>query len=84
MSSWVVKDSVAKEKNQADLNQYLKNINLSFEFIFSLIEDIQDLAKFSNNQQFQIYPENFNIRDFLKDLLVLFDEQCKFKGVELK
>jgi hypothetical protein len=32
-----------------DFLPYLKQFDLSFEFIFSMIEDIQDLAKFNNN-----------------------------------
>jgi len=61
----------------------LKNINISFEFIFSMIEDIQDMAKFDNNQDFQLVNELFNIRSFLSDIGVLFEEQCKFKGLDL-
>jgi signal transduction histidine kinase len=36
-------------EQQPGLVQYMKNINRSFEFIFSMIEDIQDLAQFNNN-----------------------------------
>ena len=36
-------------EQQPGLMQYMKNINRSFEFIFSMIEDIQDLAQFNNN-----------------------------------
>ena len=60
----------------------LKNINISFEFIFGMIEDIQDMAKFDNNQNFSLNPELFNIRTFLDDIAVLFEEQCKFKSLD--
>ena len=59
---------------QEDLKQYMKNINLSFEFIFSMIEDIQDLAKFNNNQNFSLNNDEFNIRDFLGEVGNLFEE----------
>lgn len=48
-----------------------------------MIEDIQDLAKF-NNQNFSINPEKFEVRQLVRDTLFLFDRQCEFKGVELK
>jgi signal transduction histidine kinase len=35
------------ETDQPILMPYIKNFDLSLEFIFSMIEDIQDLAKFS-------------------------------------
>jgi len=62
----------------------MKNISMSFEFIFSMIEDIQDLAKFNNNQAFSLANDFFNIRSFLDDVGVLFEEQCKFKNLGLK
>jgi len=37
------------EEKQPDLMGHLKNFDLSLDFIFSMIEDIQDLAKFSGN-----------------------------------
>lgn len=61
----------------------MKNINLSFEFIFSMIEDIQDLAKFTNDQNFSLEEAYFNIREFLKEVSLLFEEQCKFKKLKL-
>lgn len=48
-----------------------------------MIEDIQDLAKFNNNQKFNLQNEYFNVREFLNDVIVLFKEQCKFKGIQL-
>jgi signal transduction histidine kinase len=61
----------------------MKNIDINMEFIFQMIEDIQDLAKFNNNQKFTLQNEYFNVREFLNDVIVLFEEQCKFKGIEL-
>lgn len=37
------------EDQNPEVTQLIKNINVSFEFIFQMIEDIQDLAKFSND-----------------------------------
>ena len=67
-----------------ELLPYWKNFDLSFEFIFSMIEDIQDLAKFNNNQKFSLVNEYFDIREFLDDVMTLFKEQSKFKKIELK
>jgi signal transduction histidine kinase len=61
----------------------MKNIDINMEFIFQMIEDIQDLAKFNNNQKFTLQNEYFNVREFLNDVIVLFEEQCKFKGIDL-
>jgi hypothetical protein len=36
------------------LGQSIKNFDLSLEMIFSIIEDIQDLAKFTGNQMFTL------------------------------
>ena len=64
-----------------ELLPFWKNFDLSFEFIFSMIEDIQDLAKFNNNQKFSLVNEYFEIREFLDDLMTLFKEQSKFKNI---
>ena len=80
MTSYIIKESI---EDKPELMQYMKNFNLSFEFIFSMIEDIQDLAKFNNNQKFNIECEFFNIREFVGDVLVLFEEQSKFKKIQL-
>ncbi len=53
---------------------YLRNFDLSLEFIFAMIEDIQDLAKFSGSQNFSLTNEFFEVRGFLKDVLVLFEQ----------
>ena len=37
-----------------------------------MIEDIQDLAKFNNNDKFSLKNKNFNIREFLNEVFVLF------------
>lgn len=47
--------------NNFEVKQLLKNINMSFEFIFSMIDDIQDLAKFTDNQNFTMKNEIFSV-----------------------
>lgn len=54
--------------------QYMKNFDLSIEFIFSMIEDIQDLAKFDNGQKFILNNEYINAREFVDNVAVLFEE----------
>ena len=76
-SSWIFK--ILIENQVPDLLPYMKQFDLSFEFIFSMIEDIQDMAKFNNNQNFSLVNEFFKIRDFLSDVIMLFEEQCKYK-----
>ena len=51
---------------------YIKNFDISLEFIFSMIEDIQDLAKFSGNQKFSLTNDYFNVRNFINEVLILF------------
>ena len=65
------------------LTQYLAKINTSFDFIFSMIEDIQDLAQFNNNQHFSINNETVPVRPFLNEVGALFEEQCAFKNIQL-
>lgn len=48
-----------------------------------MIEDIQDMAKFNNNQNFSLVNEFFKIRDFLSDVIMLFEEQCNYKQINL-
>ena len=60
--------------NDQAMVKYIKNIDMSFEFIMSMIEDIQDLAKFGNNQNFTLNNEFFNVRSFIDDVGVLFEE----------
>ena len=59
--------------NQA-MAKYIKYIDMSFEFIMSMIEDIEDLAKFENNQKFTLNNEFFNFRSFIDDVGALFEE----------
>ena len=58
------------------LGQSIKNFDLSLEMIFSIIEDIQDLAKFTGNQMFTLTNDFFNMREFVDDVLILFKQQC--------
>jgi len=48
-----------------DLINYIKNFDISLDFIFSMIEDIQDLAKFSGNQKFTLTNDFFDLRKFV-------------------
>ena len=77
-SIWIIKHSLLKElKQTTEKNQmlkYLKNFDISFEFLFSMIEDIQDLAKLNNNHQLSIECQQFNVKDFLDDVILLFEE----------
>ena len=44
-----------------EVDSMVGNINVSFEFIFQMIEDSQDLAKFSNSQKVSLNNKNFSI-----------------------
>jgi hypothetical protein len=55
-----------------ELINYIKNFDISLEFIFSMIEDIQDLAKFSGNSKFTLSNEFFDLRKFVQEVCVLF------------
>lgn len=61
-----------------------KNCHVSMAFIFSMIEDIQDLAKFSKgNQMFSIQPAFFNTNRFLDEAVSPFRHICSVKGLQL-
>lgn len=69
--------------NEPMIMQFISNINISFEFLFSMIEDIQDLAKFNNNQEFTLDNEFMDIQKLIKELRIIFEDQCKVKNLEL-
>lgn len=72
------------EDSNPEVTQLIKNINVSFEFIFQMIEDIQDLAKFSNNQTFTFNNELFKVGQLRDEIVTIFEEQCVQKKLSLK
>jgi signal transduction histidine kinase len=57
-----------------EIQQQMKQMKIQFEFIFSMIEDIQDLAKFNNNQKFTLNKEYFNVTKLAKEMVQIFED----------
>lgn len=67
------------EKNR----EYAKRIDLSAKQLTQLVEEMLDVSRIEQDRM-KFEMSEFNLNDFLKELLKTFDVQAKEKGLELK
>jgi signal transduction histidine kinase len=68
--------------DQSEITELFKSMNISFDYVFSMIEDIQDLAKYNDGQKFTLNEEFFDPLRLLEELKEQFLEV--FSAKQLK
>lgn len=70
-------------EDSPEVRNLSQNINTNFEFIFSMIEDVQDLAKLTTCSTLSLTIDDFNIRDLVASIQTMFKMQFESKKIEL-
>ena len=60
-----------------------RNIHTNFEFIFSMIEDVQDLAKLTTCTTLSLTIDHFSLRDLVASIQTMFQLQFESKKIRL-
>ena len=70
-----------RDKNlNTQQQEYVEIIHRSSEYLLTLINDILDLSKIEAGR-IELYPSHFNLNQFLKGIIDLFDMRAKQKGI---
>lgn len=72
-----------KHKQEPQKTQeYLDKIQVSSKVLLSLINDILDMSAIEKNK-FELTEEPFDIREILESVEVMYETQCREKGIKL-
>ena len=70
-----------RDKNlNTQQQEYVEIIHRSSEYLLTLINDILDLSKIEAGR-IELYPSHFNLNQFLKGIIDLFEMRAKQKGI---
>jgi PAS domain S-box-containing protein len=64
----------------AQHQEYIEIIHRSSEYLLTLINDILDLSKIEAGR-IELFPSHFNLNQFLKGIIDLFDMRARQKGI---
>ena len=70
-------------ENPKKTSEYLKKINTSSQMLLNIINEVLDMSAIESNK-LKIAEAPFDLKEVLESILVVYQEQCRQKGVELQ
>jgi signal transduction histidine kinase/BarA-like signal transduction histidine kinase len=72
-----------EEQDRAAVQEYLRKIQSSGEFLLGLVNDILDLSKVESGK-LELYPEPYTATEFIKSITSIIEPLAQAKGVQFK